>query len=285
MRRPGHPLTPDGQEGIAALLDRPRDALIALDFDGTLSPIVPDPRTSRAHPGAVPVLRRLAGRIGTLAVITGRAPADAVGYGSLAEVPGIIVLGHYGAKRWQDGRLTEGAQGARLTGPALEFAIDRARRALPDLLREAGAPNGTWIEDKQDALAVHTRRTADPEAGLERIKGPLTALAAGLGLAAEPGRLVVELRQGGVDKGSALTGLVREMSASSDLYCGDDLGDLPAFAAVRTLRGEGIPGCAVASASQETPEVAAAADLVVPGPEGVVQLLNDIADQLLGEGG
>jgi trehalose 6-phosphate phosphatase len=269
------------------LLGQPRDALIGLDFDGTLSPIVSDPRTSRAHPDVVPVLKRLAGSIGTLAVITGRPPADAVAYGGLAEVPGIIVLGHYGAQRWQDGQLSanaalgQDAKAAQLTGPALESAIDRARQALPSLLRDADAPEGTWVEDKQGALAVHTRQTADPQAALELLRGPLAALATELGLAAEPGRFVVELRPGGVDKGSALVGLVREMSASSDLYCGDDLGDLPAFAAVRTLRGEGIPGCAVASGSQETPEVVAAeADMVVDGPAGVVKVLTAIADAL-----
>ena len=64
------------------------------------------------------------------------------------------------------------------------------------------------------------------------------------------------------------------------MFCGDDLGDLPAFAAVRALRADGTRGCAVASASPEAPQVAAAADLVVPGPEGIVALLLAIATQL-----
>jgi trehalose 6-phosphate phosphatase len=296
----GQPVTASGRAGLTALLDQPRDALIGLDFDGTLAPIVADPRDARAHPGAGPALKRLAGSIGTLAVITGRAPADAVAYGGLADVPGIIVLGHYGAQRWQDGQLIDArlTDAARLTGDAQltggdrladaaqpagsgsGAAVERARRAVPDLLRDLGAPEGTWIEDKQDAVAVHTRRTADPEAALELLRAPLTTLAAGLGLAAEPGRLVIELRPGGIDKGTALSGLVRDRGASSAVYCGDDLGDLPAFAAVRTLRGEGIPGCAVASASQETPEVAAQADMVVDGPAGVVALLTAIAAAL-----
>jgi trehalose 6-phosphate phosphatase len=264
-------ITQDGRAGLMALLDQPRDALIALDFDGTLSPIVADARQARAHPGAVPVLAKLARSVGTLAVITGRPAAEAVALGGLAAVPGIIVIGHYGAQRWRDGQLST---------PEAPPAVDQARQAMPRLLREAGAPEGTWIEVKQYAVAVHTRPTADPEAALALLRDPLTALAAELGLAAEPGRLVIELRPGGVDKGSALTGLVRDTSASSDVYCGDDLGDLPAFAAVRTLRGEGVPGCTVASASQEAPEVAAEADLVVPGPGGVVQLLNTIAAAL-----
>ncbi|MDG4862161.1 trehalose-phosphatase, partial [Streptomyces sp. T-3] len=44
------PTTPAGREGLAALLARPERALIALDFDGTLAEIVPDPEQARAHP-------------------------------------------------------------------------------------------------------------------------------------------------------------------------------------------------------------------------------------------
>ena len=92
--------------------------------------------------------------------------------------------------------------------------------------------------------------------------------------------MVIELRPPGVDKGTALTGLVAERAADAVLFCGDDLGDLPAFAALRALRAEGIPGCAAASASAESPQVAAAADLVVDGPEGIVALLAAIATAL-----
>jgi trehalose 6-phosphate phosphatase len=57
------------------------------------------------------------------------------------------------------------------------------------------------------------------------------------------------------------------------LFCGDDLGDLAAFAAVRDLRAEGVPGCAVASRNPESPQVAEAADFVVEGPAGMVAFL------------
>ncbi len=262
------PATPEGRAGLDALLAAPRGALIAADFDGTLAPIVDRPRDARAHPGAVSALAALAGAVGTLAVITGRPAADAVGLGGFGAVPGLVVIGHYGWQRWQDGLLTD-----TQTPPA----VHAARDALPGVLREAGAPDGTWVEDKAHAVAVHTRGTADPEAALGRLREPLRQLATGLGLAAEPGRYVIELRPPGVDKGTALTGLARERAARSVLFCGDDLGDLPAFAAVRSLRAEGIPGCAVASASAESPRVADAADLVVAGPDGIVALLAAIA--------
>jgi trehalose 6-phosphate phosphatase len=263
--------TAAGQAGLDALLAAPARALIGTDFDGTLAPIVPDPQAARALPGAAPALARLARAVGTVAVITGRPAAEAVRYGGLDAVPGLIVLGHYGGQRWQDGQLT---------GPGSPPAIAAARQALPGLLERAGADAGTWVEDKELALAVHTRRAADPEAALRRLAGPLTDLAAGLGLTAEPGRLVIELRLPGTDKGAALTGLVAERGAGSVLFCGDDLGDLPAFAAVRELRAVGLPGCAAASASPESPQVAAAADLVVEGPEGIVALLAALADRL-----
>jgi trehalose 6-phosphate phosphatase len=263
--------TPQGQAGLDALLADPRHALIAADFDGTLAPIVARPGDARAYPGAVPALAALAALAGTVAVITGRPAADAVRLGGLAAIPGLVVIGHYGWQRWQDGQLTDAPSPP---------AVEAARQALPGVLREAAAPDGTWVEDKGHAVAVHTRGTADPQGALDRLRGPLGELAAGLGLAAEPGRLVIELRPRGVDKGAALTGLAGERAARSVLFCGDDLGDLAAFAAVRALRAGGTPGCAVASASPESPRVAEAADLVVDGPAGVVGLLTELAAQI-----
>jgi trehalose 6-phosphate phosphatase len=265
------PVTPEGQAGLDALLAGPRHGLVAADFDGTLAPIVDRPADARADPGAVPALTALAGVVGTVAVITGRPAAEAVALGGFADVPGLIVIGHYGWQRWQDGELAAGE-----TPPGVEAV----RGALPGLLREAGAPDGTWVEDKGHAVAVHTRGAADPDAALARLRAPLGELAATHGLAAEPGRYVIELRPPGVDKGTALTGLVAERAARSVLFCGDDLGDLAAFAAVGALRADGVPGCTVASASDESPQVADAADLVVPGPAGVVALLAALAGRL-----
>ncbi|HEY9473946.1 MAG TPA: hypothetical protein VIS06_08855, partial [Mycobacteriales bacterium] len=64
---PPQPRTPAGRAGLAALLNRFDRALVALDFDGTLAPIVADPTTSRIAPGGLDVLRRLAGVVGRIA--------------------------------------------------------------------------------------------------------------------------------------------------------------------------------------------------------------------------
>jgi trehalose 6-phosphate phosphatase len=260
-----------GRTGLAALLADPGRAVVALDFDGTLSPIVDDPAAARPHAGAVNALCRLAPLVGALAVITGRAASAAVRLGGLDRVPGMIVLGQYGRQRWEAGTLTS---------PPAPAGVSAARKQLPAVLAGAGAPEGIWTEDKEDAIAVHTRRTADPRQALERLRRPLADLAERTGLAVEPGRMVLELRPPGSDKGQALADLVRQRSAAAVMYCGDDLGDEPAFRAVAELRGEGIAGLAVCSGSTEVSALAELADLVVEGPDGVVALLNALADAM-----
>ena len=83
-----------------------------------------------------------------------------------------------------------------------------------------------------------------------------------------------------MDKGGALRGLVAERGASSVLFGGDDLGDLPAFDAIDALRKEGVPGVKVCSASDEVTAVAERADLVVDGPSGVVTVIEALASEL-----
>jgi trehalose 6-phosphate phosphatase len=265
------PRTSEGRAGLAAILRDPARALIGLDFDGTLSPIVSEPSAARAHPAAVPTLSDLSDLVGTLAVITGRPAGRAVELGGLGQVPGLIVLGHYGWERWQDGTLDS---------PPPPPGVAAARARLPDLLTAMGAPDGTGIEGKDLAVAVHTRRTADPAGALARLAAPMAELAGEHGLVVQPGRMVIELRPEGTSKGAALTALVAERDAGSVMFAGDDVGDLPAFGAVRDLRADGRPGLTVCSESGEVTGVAREADLVVDGPDGVMALLAALARAL-----
>jgi trehalose 6-phosphate phosphatase len=265
------PTTDAGRAGLAALLAEPGAALLGLDFDGTLAPIVPDPDAARGHPDVPRVLTRLAAAGIRVAVVTGRPAATAVEYAGIAEVPGLVVLGHYGLERWE---------GGTVTAPEDLSAVAEARRRLPDVLAAAGAPDGTYVEDKGAAVAVHTRRTTDPSATFDALRDPLTELADEVGLVLEPGRFVHELRPAGGDKGDALRTLVAEQATSVVVFAGDDLGDLAAFDAVDRLRVDGTPGLLVCSGSAEVTALAARADLVVDGPDGVVTLLGALADAL-----
>lgn len=270
------PATQAGRDGLAAILARPERAVIALDFDGTLAPIVADPDQARAHPDAVPALAALAPKVASVAVVTGRPAGVAVRNGGFAGVPGLehlVVLGHYGAERWD-------AATGTVTAPAPHPGVAAVRAELPGVLDRVGAWQGTWIEEKGRSLAVHTRRAEDPQAAFDLLREPLADLAGRHGLIVEPGRMVLELRPPGMDKGVALTDYVRDRGATSVLYAGDDLGDLPAFTAVDKLRSDGVPGVLVCSGSTEVTELSERADLVVPGPAGVVHLLSDLAGRL-----
>ncbi len=260
--------TPAGPAALAALKERSTGAVIALDFDGTLAAIVDDPVAARAHPDAAGALARLAPLVNAVVIITGRPAAVAVEYGGLAQVNGLIVLGQYGAERWESGVLHV---------PEPSPGVAEVRAKLPQVLEAAGAPEGTSIEDKGNALAVHTRRTAEPQVAIDRLRGVLAALAERTGLAVEPGRYVLELRPPGMDKGAALRAFVAERSATAVLYAGDDLGDLAAYDAVEDLRARGVAGVTVCSSSDEVTELSERADVIVDGPAGVVRLLADLA--------
>lgn len=265
--------TAEGARGLAAILSDPAGAVIALDFDGTLSPIVPDPAAARVHPDAPAALVELGALVGTVLVVTGRPAGVVIEYGrppdgpALADVPGLVVLGQYGVERWEKGEVTS---------PPPPPGVERARAELPGLLGRLGMDD-VWVEDKGRALAVHTRRAADPEGSFRALREPLDELAAATGLVVEPGRFVLELRPPGMDKGRALTAFLAERAARSVLYAGDDLGDLAAFDAVRAC---GLPGVTVCSGSTEVTALAERADLVVDGPEGVVSLLRALVLKL-----
>lgn len=265
------PSTDAGRVGLRALVAEPRSAVVALDFDGTLAPIVADPAAARAEPAAVAALRALLPLVGGVVVVTGRPAAVAVEYGGF-EGLGLTVLGQYGAERWEAGVLT---------APEPPPGVAAARAELPSVLGESGA----WVEDKGRALAVHTRRTADPQALLEQLRAPLADLAARHGLMVEPGRYVLELRPPGVDKGGALTEyLAGRPGTAAVLYAGDDLGDLPAYEALELRRKGGGPAVLVCSSAvtgeRQVAELADRADLLVPGPAGVAELLQALAGAL-----
>ena len=251
--------------GLAALRADPDGAVVALDYDGTLAPVVERPSDAVPAAGAVDALRRLAPQLRSLALVTGR-PADVVvQLGGLTDVPGLVVLGQYGAQRWSAGELT--------SPPPLP-GIAEVRDRLPALL----APEGAQLEDKGLALVVHTRRCADPHGALARLTSPVHELATAAGLEMHPGRLVLEVRPPGFDKRGALLSLC-EPPPSAVLFAGDDTGDLPAYDAVDELRAVGVPGLLVCSASEEGPaQLRDRADVVVDGPAGVVALLGALLD-------
>ncbi|GAA0940024.1 trehalose-phosphatase [Kribbella koreensis] len=267
--------TAAGREGWEAIVADPAGAVIASDFDGTLSPLVEDPSMSRAADGALDALARLARSVGQVAIVTGRPALVATELSGVTGHPGLgrlVVLGHYGLERW------EASTGA-VTSDPVPPGVEIAREKLPALLASVGYPDA-FVEDKGSSLAVHTRRLADPLPALEVLRQPLTDLAESVDLRLEPGNLVLELRPPGIDKGVALRRLIDSTNARSVLYAGDDLGDLAAFEALDTLRSDGLHCVLVATRSSGATALTDAADIVVDDPSGVVTVLTALSDAI-----
>lgn len=260
---PEYLTTSAGRDAWAHLVTNPEQGLVALDYDGTLAPIVPRPEDAVAQPGIVDALAALAAHGVQIAVVTGRPVDAALSLGGLAAVPRLVLLGHYGLQRWQDGELSSPEQGA---------GVPVAHQRLVDYVAEHEV--GMTVEDKHHSVALHTRNAADPTGAFEAAMPMTQVLAEETGLELVPGRFVLELRPAGTDKGGALRTVVAETGTRALLFAGDDLGDLPAVAAIGELRGAGVHGMVVCSDSAETPEaLRAAADLVVAGPPGVLETL------------
>jgi trehalose 6-phosphate phosphatase len=153
---------------------------------------------------------------------------------------------------------------------------------LPDLLESEGSADA-HVERKSLAVAVHTRRLPDPIDAFHRLTAVLRRAAARHGLVLEPGRMVLEVRAPGADKGEAVRALHEELDVDAIVYIGDDLGDIEAFEAVAALREEGVVGFLVCSGSEEQRALVDRADLVVPGPDGVMELLRRLAADIAAE--
>ncbi len=277
---------PDGlpsaaeREALAPLLVDPSTTAVLTDFDGTLSPIVDHPEDARPLEGTIAVLDDLARRFAVVAVVSGR-PASFLVDRLLPSRPPHPPSGQSGADP-SASRLSliglYGLESATVDGtvtPLPEAAEWRTTvEQVVGQLRST-APAGALVEQKGMAVTVHWRAAPHAEGWA---RSAVADQAARSGLVAHPGRLSLELRPPlPVDKGSVAEALVRGCSAAC--YLGDDLGDLPAFAALHRLsERSGLVSVAVAVTDGESaPEVADAADLVVAGPARALALLGWLA--------
>lgn len=162
--------------------------------------------------------------------------------------------------------------------------VAAAKRDLVSLLAELAAAGqsvaGVYVEDKQRALGVHTRRCDEPVRAFELLQPLVAEIGVRHDLQVEPGKLVIELRSASLSKADALTELVDEYQPTSVVMIGDDLGDLPAFRLLPELRERGIVSCGVVSASQEQPALLEYADVLCDGPVGVADWLSQLASEL-----
>ena len=252
-------------EHTAKVAAQAHRAAICLDFDGTLAPIVENPIEARPLPGAVGLLERLAARFAAVAVISGRPVAYLARH---LAAPRVRCLGLYGLQEIRDGQvwIDRRLQAAR---PDV-MAAQQELRHCP-VIRDSGA----YLEDKQYAVAVHTRRVADPAQWTTAIDDAARHVADRHGLEVVPGKLVWELRPAvRSDKGDAVRRVIGESNARCVVVAGDDRGDLSAFAAALELKARGGDALRVAVDSAEAPPALIdQADVIVDGPPGLLEFL------------
>jgi len=265
--RPPHgdePRVADALGALAVLLEAPDRSAVMTDFDGTLSPIVPDPATAYPLPEAPGVLAALGRHFALVAVISGR-PALFLAERLAAAGPAVQLFGAYGLE-WIEDRELRVAPEAEQWRSAVARVVAAARAEF------AGEPVG--IEDKGVSVTVHWRQ--EPEAGA-RAGDFALSWAQQTGLLLQPGRMAVEFRPPvGIDKGAVVERLARGCAAAC--FAGDDAGDLAAFAALDRLAREGTRTVRVAVADEETPdELVATADVIARGPAEALDLLRLLA--------
>jgi trehalose 6-phosphate phosphatase len=248
---------------LAPFVEDPAHAGIFCDFDGTLADIVLDPAGARPRPGAVEVLAELSEVFARVGVLSGRPLSFLEPYFG----PEVVLSGLYGIEVIEDGDRRDHPQ----AGAWREVVDDIAATA------KAHGPEGMRVESKGLSITFHYRE--HPECA-DKVGKYAQAQAARSGLEQRPARMSVELHPPiPADKGSALHEAAEGLR--SVLYIGDDVGDLPAFDALDELGDQGVTVLRVAVRSDEaSDELLERADLVLDGPEGVVDLLTKLAKRV-----
>ena len=219
----------------------PDDPLFILDYDGTLAEVSERPDQATPHRDAIALLGRLEERH-PVAILTGRAIAD---LGELLDAPGLRVIGVHGIESGTIGGSVES-----LVPDAVAAQLDSLRERLPDV-------DGLQVEDKGSAIALHYRNAPDPGAAEASLRDWSRAVPDAL----EPlwGKMVLEIRPRGYDKGRAAETLMGEHPERTPVVIGDDTTDEEAFRAV----GSGVTikvGEGATAARYRLPDVDAVMD-------------------------
>ncbi|HEY0625551.1 MAG TPA: trehalose-phosphatase [Allosphingosinicella sp.] len=201
-------------------------AALFLDFDGTLVELAETPDAIRVDPELPSLLKRVATRLGgRLAIVSGRSIQDLERHMDCA---GVAVSGSHGLEL----RLADGEH-IPLSAPV---DLNEAREEIRSF---AASLHVLLVEEKPRSVALHYRQAPERQKEVEEF---MAALAKRSGLTVQAGKMVLELRPKGADKGDAVRALMAEpqFAGARPLFVGDDLTDEDAFEAAAALGGAGI---------------------------------------------
>jgi len=253
-------MTPDqadaAHDAIARLAASDR-LLVALDFDGTLSPLEDEPMDARMLPAARDAVEALVAAPHTVvAFVSGRSLIDLRVIAEHDDSSRVILAGSHGAEFWIPG---EGV---------VSHGEDDADIALRDALRrhaEAATAHleGVWIEPKTFGFGVHTRRaTAEAAAEANRAVDAIVAAEAPQ-WRRRTGHNIVEFAFRHEGKDSAIAELRERVGATAVLFAGDDVTDEDALASLGADDLGVRVGDGPTAAAVRVPEIAALAELLL----------------------
>jgi trehalose 6-phosphate phosphatase len=202
---------------------------IFLDIDGTLVPIVDRPDAVRIDEALHALLARLRRRTGgALALISGRSLAD---IDALFAPERFAAAGQHGAER-------RSADGTVHFHAPLSARLAEVARGLRRFVRGHA---GLLLEEKGASLALHFRGNPALAPLVEReMRGAVIALGDDFEL--QSGKLVLELRPSGRDKGTAIAELMAEppFAGRRPVFVGDDVTDELGFERVNRIGGDSV---------------------------------------------
>ncbi|TAJ49361.1 MAG: trehalose-phosphatase [Herbiconiux sp.] len=198
------------------------ELLVALDFDGTLSPEVDTPDDARALPEArAAVLELMALPHTRVALVSGRAMESLL---HVSELPDeALLIGSHGVEERLDAPVRLALSDEEKSGLArLHAALDAV----------ADDYDGVWVEHKPAGYALHTRRASESDRAAAQERARTDAATAASGLTVRLGKNVLEFSVRGTTKGDAVRVLREFTGATGVLFAGDDVTDEDGFAAL-----------------------------------------------------
>jgi trehalose 6-phosphate phosphatase len=260
-------------EHVVAVLRR-QPAGLFTDIDGTISQVARTPIEAIIGESPRASLRALSSTVAIVGVITGRGAADAA---RMLGLDGSVIIGNHGYERLHGGErlIHPSALGSRASVATCTDLLGRIVGATPSL-------GNVVIENKDLSASVHYRLVEDQGRTVELLRTLVEGIAELHDLKVTEGKLVLEVRpKGVVNKGTAIHDVSTELGLAGVVYLGDDVTDVDAFLALRTLRSTEVETLSIGIVSPETHAVVLeSADHLVQGVEGCIALLAGVAERM-----
>ena len=189
--------------------------LVAMDFDGTMAPLVDHAGDSRALPRSAAAFAGLAELPRTTtALISGRA-LDSLR--AVAFPPeNTLLIGSHGAEVW----MGPGSSQLMLDDGQRELLAD-VRKELAEIAEQAP---GTLLEDKPAGVVLHTR-LASADVGEDAVAAARAVLQDRSGVFLKTGHRVLETSVVNASKGEGIAFLRQAAGATAVVFAGDDTTD------------------------------------------------------------